>query len=66
MIAKKYKVVYSSSILYDVPSLKEEEGKIEIDQKNYIVSKTLLAILSNGPVTETLASPANYTEFLSI
>lgn len=31
MIAKKYKVVYSSSILYDVPSLKEEEGKIEID-----------------------------------
>ena len=35
MIAKKYKVVYSSSILYDVPSLKEEEGKIEIDQKNY-------------------------------
>ena len=35
MIAKKYKVVYSSSILYDVPSLKEEEGQIEIDQKNY-------------------------------
>ena len=35
MIAKKYKVVYSSSILYDVPSLKEEEGKIKIDQKNY-------------------------------
>ena len=41
MIAKKYKVVYSSSILYDVPSLKEEEGKIEIDQKNYTEQNTI-------------------------